>query len=281
MQGTDGQVVDYLKRKDYPSSISLNILTVNHGNLTRSPKLDSRELKSWPIKHRALIMQMMQNSAHILCINEADAFRYPEEGKTLDLIKLFIKCGYKGSLSSYGHPSPSHALSEVGNTPESNCWRGTFQRRANSGAQRSECSDASSGLKTVALIRTMILQHPSAWHPPEHPCSSTRDSMLDRDCHHAPAFSGMARTARLSSSTSSRTMRSVEHFPNPLRILFSPTTPAMSPELYASECQPWCSKRRGIERSHAARYEVPLRCDHRRCQQVRKYAQQAAIRLQS
>ena len=52
MQGTDGQVVDYLKRKDYPSSISLNILTVNHANLTRSPKLDSRELKSWPIKHQ-------------------------------------------------------------------------------------------------------------------------------------------------------------------------------------------------------------------------------------
>ena len=96
MQGTDGQVVDYLKRKDYPSSISLNILTVNHGNLTRSPKLDSKELKSWAIKHRPLIMQMMQNSAHILCINEADAFLYPEEDKTSDLIKLFIKCGYKG-----------------------------------------------------------------------------------------------------------------------------------------------------------------------------------------
>ena len=79
MQGTDGQVVDYLKRKDYPSSISPNILTVNHGNLTTSPKLDSRELKSWPIKHRRLIMQMMQNSAHILCINEADASLYPEE----------------------------------------------------------------------------------------------------------------------------------------------------------------------------------------------------------
>ena len=37
-------------------------------------------------------MQMVQNSANILCINEAD----PEEEKTVDLIKLFIKCGYKG-----------------------------------------------------------------------------------------------------------------------------------------------------------------------------------------
>ena len=187
MQGTDGQVVDYLKRKDYPSSISLNILTVNHGNLTRSPKLDSKELKSWPIKHRPLIMQMMQNSALILCINE---------------------------------------LSEVGNTPESNCWHVTFQR-----IQHLECSDVSSGSKTVAMIRTMIFQHPTVWHPPEHPCSSTRRSILDRDCRHAPPYNGMARTARLSSSTLSRTMRFVEHFQNPLRTLFSPTTPAMSQEL--------------------------------------------------
>ena len=96
MQGTDGRVVDYLKRKDYPSTISLNILTVNHGNLTRNPRLDSRELRSWPIKHRPLITQMTQTSAHLLCINEADAFLYPEEDKAIDLIKLFIKCGYKG-----------------------------------------------------------------------------------------------------------------------------------------------------------------------------------------
>ena len=99
IEGTDGHVVDYLKRKDYPSSISLNILTMNHGNLTRNPKLDSRELKLWPIKHRPLIMQIMQNSAHIPCINEADAFLFPEEDKTLDLIKLFIKCGYKSIVS--------------------------------------------------------------------------------------------------------------------------------------------------------------------------------------
>ena len=46
--------------------------------------------------HRLLIMQMMQNSAHILCINEADVSLYPDEGKTLEHIKLFIKCGYKG-----------------------------------------------------------------------------------------------------------------------------------------------------------------------------------------
>lgn len=73
----------------------LNVLTVNHGNLTRSPKLNGRELKNWPMKHRPMIMQL-QNSANILCIDEADAFLYPEGQKTKDLIKLFIKSGYKG-----------------------------------------------------------------------------------------------------------------------------------------------------------------------------------------
>ena len=140
MQGTDGHVVDYLKRRDYPSTISL---TVNHRNLTRNPKLDNHELKQWPIKHRPLIMQMVQNSANILCINEADSFCYPEEDKTIDLIKLFNKCGYKGIVLKLWS-SPSHALSEMVSTPESNYWHVTLQPRANVGVLHSACSDASS-----------------------------------------------------------------------------------------------------------------------------------------
>ena len=31
----------------------------------------------------------------------------------------------------------------------------------------------------------MILQRPTVWHPPEHPCSSSRRSILDRDCRRA------------------------------------------------------------------------------------------------
>ena len=165
---------------------------------------------------------------------------------------------------------------------ESNCWRVPVQQRANSGVLHSECSDASSDSRKVALTRTTILQHPTAWRPPEHPCSSTRRSMLDRDCRRAQPFNGMARTVRLSLSTSSRTMRSVEHVQNPLRILFSRTTPAMSPALIFHlpplECSIFI---RRTERCRAARYGVPVRCDHRRCQQVRKYVQQATIRLQS
>ena len=54
----------YPLRLPYPSSISLNVLTVNHGNLTRSPKLDNRERKQWPIKHRPLIMQQCKHPLH-------------------------------------------------------------------------------------------------------------------------------------------------------------------------------------------------------------------------
>ena len=213
---------------------------MNHGNLTRNPKLDSRELKSWPIKHRPLIMQMMQNSAHILCINEADAFLYPEEDKTLDLIKLFIKRGYKGiviklwlskSIACFvrgGKHARVELLARYIST-KSQFWSTTFGMFRCFFGLEEGCTDPDYDTPTSA-----------AWHPPEHPCSSTRRSMLDRDCHHAQPFNGMARTVRLSSSTSSRTMRSVEHFQNPLRILFYPTTPAVSPELIfhlpPSEC---------------------------------------------
>ena len=124
MQGTDGHVADYLKRKDFPSTISPNVLTVNHGNPARNPKLDSRELKSWPIKHRPLIMQMAQNSAHILCINEADSFLCLEEDKT---VKLFIKCGHK-SIACFvrdGKHARVELLARYIST-KSQCWRTTF-----------------------------------------------------------------------------------------------------------------------------------------------------------
>ena len=163
--------------------------------------------------------QALQNSAHILCI--ADAFLYPEQDKTSDLIKLFTKCGHKGIVIRLWSSKSIACFVRGGKHAKSNCWHVTFQQRANPGVLRLECSDVSSGSKTFAMIRTMILQRPTVWHPPEQ----TRRSFLDRDCRHAPPYNG---TARLSSSTLSRTMRLVEHFQNPLRTLFSPTTPAMS-----------------------------------------------------
>ena len=85
-------LVDYLKMHELTSSIAINMLTLNHGNLTRNPKLDNREVCNMPMKDRP----MMQNSAHMLCLNEADAFFSPNDEKPRELIKTFIRYGYKG-----------------------------------------------------------------------------------------------------------------------------------------------------------------------------------------
>ena len=48
------------------------------------------------MKDRPIVKMMMQNSAHILCLNEADAFLSPQDDKSRELIKTFIRFGYKG-----------------------------------------------------------------------------------------------------------------------------------------------------------------------------------------
>ena len=162
-----------------------------------------------------MIMQLMQNSANTLCINEADPFTYPKDEKTIELIKLFITCGYKGIVLKCGLREPPHVLSEVVNMPESNCWHDTSQQRANIGAQHSECSDAFSDSRRIAPILIMILPHPTVWQPPDHPCSQIKRSTSERDCRHAPSYKDTARTMRLSSSKLSRTMSSVAQYQNP------------------------------------------------------------------
>ena len=95
MQPTDRPPVDYLNMHEFTSSIAINMLTLNHGNLTRNPKLDNREARNMPMKDRPIVKMMMQNSAHILCLNEADAFFSPNDEKSRELIKTFIRYGYK------------------------------------------------------------------------------------------------------------------------------------------------------------------------------------------
>ena len=60
-----------------------------------NPKLDNREVYM-PMKDRPIVKMMMQNSAHILCLNEADALESPNDEKPRELIKTFIRLGYKG-----------------------------------------------------------------------------------------------------------------------------------------------------------------------------------------
>ena len=81
---------------EFTSSLAINMLTLNNGNLTRNPTLDGREVYNMPMKGRPIVKMMMQSSAHILCLNEADAFFSPNDEKSRELIKTFIRYGYKG-----------------------------------------------------------------------------------------------------------------------------------------------------------------------------------------
>ena len=55
-----------------------------------------------PMKDRPIVKMMMQNSAHILCLNEADAFFSPNDEKSRELIKTFIRYGFKGIVIKQG-----------------------------------------------------------------------------------------------------------------------------------------------------------------------------------
>ena len=96
MQPTDRSPVDHLKAHGFTSSMTINMLTMNHGNLTRNPKLDNKEVNNMAMKDRPITKMMMQNSARITCLNEADAFLSPQDEKSKERIKRFIRFGYKG-----------------------------------------------------------------------------------------------------------------------------------------------------------------------------------------
>ena len=81
MQPTDRPPVDYLKMHEFTSSIAINTLTLNHGNLThKESKAGQQGGVQHAMKDRPIVRMMMQNSAHILCLND----------------KTFIRYGYKG-----------------------------------------------------------------------------------------------------------------------------------------------------------------------------------------
>ena len=70
MQPTDRSPVDHLNAHEFTSSMTINILTMNHGNLARNPKLDNKEVNNMAMKDRPITKMMMQNSAHIICLNK-------------------------------------------------------------------------------------------------------------------------------------------------------------------------------------------------------------------
>ena len=54
-QPTDRPPVDHLKTHEYTSSLTIDMLTMNHGNLTRNPKLDGREVHNTAMKDRPIV----------------------------------------------------------------------------------------------------------------------------------------------------------------------------------------------------------------------------------
>ena len=61
--------------------MTINVLTLHSGNLTRNPKLDGGELKSMPMQDRPITRMLLRNSAHIICLNEVDAFLSSQDEK--------------------------------------------------------------------------------------------------------------------------------------------------------------------------------------------------------
>ena len=205
MQPTDRPPVDYVKMHEFTSSIVINMLTLNHGNLTRNPRLDNREVYNMPMKDRPIVKMMMQNSAHILCLNEADAFFSPNDEKPRELIKTFIRYGYKGIVIKQWSSRPIACFVRGGPSARVELLD-TFPPRARIGEPHSECSDVFSELKEVALIPNTKFRPRIAWQPQDHPCLLNPRSTLDRDCQHAPLSKDMAETRRSSFSISSRVM---------------------------------------------------------------------------
>ena len=171
MQPTDRPSVDYLKTHEFTSSLTINMLTMNHGNLTRNPKLDGREVYNMAMKGRPIVKMMMQNSAHILCLKQADAFLSPQDDKSREnSSRRSSDSGTRASLSSNGHPDQLHALSAADLPQEWNYWQDTFPQRVRIGEPHSGCSDVSSEPRKIALILNTTFRPRTAWPLRDHPC---------------------------------------------------------------------------------------------------------------
>ena len=64
MQPTDRPPVNHLKTHEFTSSMTINMLTMNHGNLTRNPKLDNKEVNSMAMKDRPITRMMTARASY-------------------------------------------------------------------------------------------------------------------------------------------------------------------------------------------------------------------------
>ena len=239
MQPSDRPYVDHLASHEFTSSLTLNMLTLVHDNLTRNPKLDSREVKSMSImKERPLIMMMLQNSAHSVCLNKADAFFYPEKSK--DLIKLFIKVGYKGIVLKSWSAKPIACF-----------VRGGKQARVELLARSQYWGTA------VAMFRCYLGVEKDSTDPdydsPTSDCLATTgpDMFIDQHKYIGRRLPPRTKVQGHGKQTPTTYFDS-RH-----------VTRADLPFATIGVFHPWRSTGRFPIRNHAPRYQAPMRCDYR------------------
>ena len=199
MQPTDRSPVDHLKTHELTSSLTINMLTMYYEPW--KPHEESKAGQQGGVQHamedRPIVKMMMQNSAHILCLNEADAFLSPQDETSRKLIKTFIRFGYKGIVIKQWSPRPIACFVRGGPSArvellarhistQSQNWGTTFGMFRCFFGTEENCTD------TTFRPRT-------AWQLRDHPCSLNPRSTLDRDCHHAPLSKDTDVTKRLSS----------------------------------------------------------------------------------
>ena len=117
------------------------------------------------MKDRPVTKMMMQSSAHIICLNEADAFLSPQDEKSKELIKTFIQFGYKGIVLKQwssrpiacfvrGGPSARVELLARHISTRSQNWGTTFGMFRCFFRTENHCTDAEYDIPTSACLAT-------------------------------------------------------------------------------------------------------------------------------
>ena len=157
------------------------------------------------MKDRPIVKMMMQNSAHILCLNEADAFLSPQDDKSRELIKTFIRYGYKGIVIKQWSSRPIACFVRCGPLARVELLARHISTKSQNWGTTS-CSDVSSEPRKIALILNTTFRPRTVWQLLDHPCLLSPRSTSNRDCQHAPLSKDTDVTKRLLFSTSSRVM---------------------------------------------------------------------------
>lgn len=185
MQPTDRPYVDRLKEHNFTSCMTINMLTMNHGNLTRNPKL---------------------------CRNEADAFLHPGDERSKELIKTFIRFRHKGIVTQQRSSRPVARFVRGGPSARVELLARHISTKRQDWGTRLVCSDVSLELNKISLMPSTVIPLTTVW-PPQDYLMILR-STLERDCRHEPLFKHTDATEKPLSSRLSRTMNSVDCFRN-------------------------------------------------------------------